>query len=310
MPEIGDTGWTSSAGTGATQTGAKEPAASDVDAADLERDRGLVLRPEIASSWMRSASSGLAPDRFIVPASEPDRESRIVWAARPVLGRISADLADLDVSVILTDAAANVLVRADGSRSIGDRLDRVSCGPGYTYAEDAVGTNAIGTALAMGSPALVMGREHFADPLTRLSCAAAPVVDPVNGYVVGVLDLTSPAEGASPLMLGFARSGAREIEQRIGASTRLVDRSLSSAWKGSQLLTPAEREVAELVTSGLTNKQIGAALFRSPYTVDSQLRSIYRKLGVTSRAALASQVSRINEDAQEGIEVDSLKGST
>jgi DNA-binding CsgD family transcriptional regulator len=67
------------------------------------------------------------------------------------------------------------------------------------------------------------------------------------------------------------------------------------------MLTPAEREVAELVTSGLTNKQIGAALYCSRYTVDSHLCAIYRKGGVTSRAALASHVSRINEDAQEGM---------
>jgi DNA-binding CsgD family transcriptional regulator len=270
------------------------------DPAELGRDRGLELRPEIVSSWQRSASSGLAPDRFIVPEREPRLESRFVQAARPVLRRISADLAALDVSVILTDASANVLVRADGSRSIRARLDRVSLGPGYAYAEDTVGTNAIGTALATGSPAQIMGREHFADVLARLSCAAAPIVDPVNREVVGVIDLTSAADDASPLMLGLARSGAREIEQRITALMPLVYRSVSSAWKGWQLLTPAEREVAELVSTGLTNKQMGATLSCSPYTVDSHLRSIYRKLGVASRAALAGQLSRMNEAAQAG----------
>jgi DNA-binding CsgD family transcriptional regulator len=274
--------------------------ASEVDPADLGRDRGLSPRPEIASSWRRSTSSGLAPDQFTVPEREPELESRFVLAARPVLRRISADLADLNVSVILTDASANVLVRADGSRTIRARLDRVSLGPGYAYAEDTVGTNAIGTALAMGAPALVMGREHFADVLTRLSCAAAPIVDPANGDVVGVLDLTSSADDASPLMLGLARSGAREIEQRIGASMPLLNRSVPTVWKGWQLLTSAEREVAELVCTGLTNKQIGATLYCSPYTVDSHLRAIYRKLGVRSRAALAGHVSRVNEAAEAG----------
>ncbi len=155
------------------QAAATEPITGTADPAELGRYRGLELRPEIVSSWQRSASSGLAPDRFTVPEREPELESRFVRAARPVLRRISADLAALDVSVILTDASANVLVRADGSRSIRARLDRVSLGPGYAYAEDSVGTNAIGTALAMGSPALVMSREHFADVLTQLSCAAA-----------------------------------------------------------------------------------------------------------------------------------------
>jgi transcriptional regulator of acetoin/glycerol metabolism len=191
---------------------------------------------------MQLRSSSLAPDRFIVPAREQDLESRFVRAARPVLRRISADLADLDVSVILADAAASILVRADGSRSISARLDEVSLGPGYAYAEDTVGTNAIGTALATGSAALVMGREHFADILTRLSCAPAPIVDPVNGDVVGLLDLTSAADGASPLMLGLARSAAREIEQRIRASMPLVYQSVPSVWKvGSSSPAPSER---------------------------------------------------------------------
>jgi DNA-binding CsgD family transcriptional regulator len=281
---------------------ATEPTTDVPDPAELGKDRGVELRPEIVSSWQRSASSGLAPDRFIVPAREPELESKFVRAARPVLRRISADLAALDLSVILTDASANVLVRADGSRSIRARLDRVSLGPGYAYAENTVGTNAIGTALAMSSPALVMGREHFADVLTRLSCAAAPIVDPVNGDVLGVLDLTSSADDASPLMLGLARSGAREIEHRIMALLPLVYRTVPSVWNGWQLLTSAEQEVAGLVSTGLTNKEIGAALYCSPYTVDSHLRAIYRKLGITNRAALASHVSRVHEAAQAGTE--------
>jgi DNA-binding CsgD family transcriptional regulator len=56
------------------------------------------------------------------------------------------------------------------------------------------------------------------------------------------------------------------------------------------------------VSTGLTNKQIGAALYCSPYTVDSHLRVIYRKLGVTSRAALAGHMTRVNEAAQAGTE--------
>jgi sigma-54 dependent transcriptional regulator, acetoin dehydrogenase operon transcriptional activator AcoR len=231
----------------------------------------------------------------MVPGCEPDPESRLAWTAGPVLGRISADLADLEVSVILTDTSANVLVRADGSRSIAARLDQVSLGPGYTYAEEAVGTNAIGTALALGLPAQINGREHFADVLARLSCAAAPITDPASDAVVGVLDLTSSVDDSSRLMLGLVRSGAREIEQSIAASMSSVSRTAPAAWKEWQLLTSTEQEVAELASSGLTNKESAATLYCSPYTIDSHLRAIYRKLGISSHAALASRVSRLKD---------------
>lgn len=55
-------------------------------------------------------------------------------------------------------------------------------------------------------------------------------------------------------------------------------------------LTDTEQSVAALITQGLTNREVGERLFMSRYTVDSHLRSIYRKLGVNSRLALTRAV--------------------
>jgi DNA-binding CsgD family transcriptional regulator len=52
-------------------------------------------------------------------------------------------------------------------------------------------------------------------------------------------------------------------------------------------LTPTEEQVAALVADGLTNREVADALFMSVHTVDSNLRRIYRKLQVRSRAELA-----------------------
>ena len=50
-------------------------------------------------------------------------------------------------------------------------------------------------------------------------------------------------------------------------------------------LTPREVEVLGLVAEGLTNPQVAQTLFLSPRTVQRHLNSVYRKLGVSSRAA-------------------------
>jgi DNA-binding NarL/FixJ family response regulator len=50
-------------------------------------------------------------------------------------------------------------------------------------------------------------------------------------------------------------------------------------------LSAREAEVLRLVAKGLTNAQIATELSISPRTVDRHLNSIYRKLGVSSRAA-------------------------
>jgi DNA-binding NarL/FixJ family response regulator len=57
-------------------------------------------------------------------------------------------------------------------------------------------------------------------------------------------------------------------------------------------LTTREREVAQLVTAGLANKEIAARLFVSLSTVESTLSKTYAKLGVRSRTELASRLSR------------------
>ena len=50
-------------------------------------------------------------------------------------------------------------------------------------------------------------------------------------------------------------------------------------------LSPREVEVLQLLARGLTNAQIAEELVVSLLTVKAHLRSIYSKLGVTSRSA-------------------------
>ena len=53
-----------------------------------------------------------------------------------------------------------------------------------------------------------------------------------------------------------------------------------------------EREIAELVASGRTNREIAAELFLSEKTIESHLRKVFGKLGVTGRVAVAEAVGR------------------
>ncbi|WP_156160695.1 ATP-binding protein [Demequina soli] len=62
-------------------------------------------------------------------------------------------------------------------------------------------------------------------------------------------------------------------------------------------LSPQEWEIATLAADGLSNREIGARLYLSPRTVGSHLYRIFPKLGVTSRAQLASRLATTDADA-------------
>jgi DNA-binding CsgD family transcriptional regulator len=57
---------------------------------------------------------------------------------------------------------------------------------------------------------------------------------------------------------------------------------------GAGALTPQERQVAQMVRRGLSNKDVAAQLFVSPRTVEFHLRNVFTKTGVTSRGELTA----------------------
>ena len=66
----------------------------------------------------------------------------------------------------------------------------------------------------------------------------------------------------------------------------------------SPSLTKRELEIAALVTDRKTNREIAAALFLSDKTVESHLRNIFFKLGVSSRVEVARAVERDRRDRE------------
>ena len=61
---------------------------------------------------------------------------------------------------------------------------------------------------------------------------------------------------------------------------------------GLKSLTDREREIAELVTDRLTNREIAGRLFLSQKTIESHVRNLFVKLGVTSRVDVARMIER------------------
>ena len=182
----------------------------------LELPEVRQVRAPILTSWRRSRFWGVDTDRGEPPyRGDLDTDDRLVKAAQPVLDRLERELSGTRMTVILTESQAWVLDRRAGERSLNAYLDRVLLAPGFSYAEKFIGTNGIGTALEEKRASHVFGQEHFVDRLHALSCAGAPIRDPLNGRVVGVIDVTCWQTDASLLMRALVQEAARDIESRL-----------------------------------------------------------------------------------------------
>jgi DNA-binding CsgD family transcriptional regulator len=82
--------------------------------------------------------------------------------------------------------------------------------------------------------------------------------------------------------------GAREVFVALGADPALAQVEGLMGDRRAGVLTPREVEVLRLVSTGLTNRAIGARLSLSEKTVARHLANIFGKLGLSTRAAATS----------------------
>src|SRR3984957_12571772 len=178
-------------------------------------DRAAVREP-ILASWRRAREWNVAANQLDLSyLGAPALDTTLARAPEPVLRHLYEQLDGQPISIILTDASGLVLLRYTGDHDLERQLDSIMLVPGFSYAEEVVGTNGIGTALESGGPAHVFGHEHYAEHLEGMACAGVPVRDPLSGKTVGVLDLTCWRRDADPLMLSLVRSTADQLGQAL-----------------------------------------------------------------------------------------------
>jgi transcriptional regulator of acetoin/glycerol metabolism len=178
------------------------------------------VRDAILASWWRSRRWNVAADRVDLSyVRDPDLDTPLIRSALPVLRHLREHLDGQPISIILTDPAGLVLTRMDAGRNLDAYLDKVNLAPGFSYAEEHVGTNGIGTALEGGRPMNVFGHEHYAEHLEDLACAGVPIHHPITGKTVGAVDLTCWRKDADPLLMTLAKNTAGQIQQALLADS-------------------------------------------------------------------------------------------
>jgi transcriptional regulator of acetoin/glycerol metabolism len=203
-------------------------------------NRGWAEGAWIERSWRRCLEIGLAPEQRVafdlVPAQALKRlhEAHHVYlaAARPVLDGLSRALASTGYFAILTNDRG-VVVDAHGPIDRNDRRAHLITRVGVDLSEAAVGTTAIGAALAELQPVWLHRGEHFFDDTGCYSCAGAPIFAP-DGTCAGMLDLTGIDATERSELKHLAAQAARSIENALtlGLPHRLL---LRVNWPGRAL---------------------------------------------------------------------------
>ncbi|GAA3814305.1 GAF domain-containing protein [Streptomyces phyllanthi] len=270
-------------------------------------EAGTVERPVrsvVAESWRRSARAGVGPDGT-ASVELMDGElgayraehplARVMPVIRELVGTFAADGEHL---LAVCDAQGRLLW-VEGHPATRRRADRMNFVPGARWAENAVGTNAPGTAVAVDRPVQVFAAEHFIRRVQPWTCAAAPVHDPRTGRVLGAVDITGGDGLAHPHSLGFVQAVARAAESQLALFTppetpadvlelTALGRDEAHLTAGGRKVRLSRRhsEIAVLLArhpEGLTGDELLCALYEdgtvTPVTLRAELARLRRLLG-------------------------------
>jgi hypothetical protein len=178
-------------------------------------------RRVIEQSWERMLRSGVDPDhdfRADLLSREEVQRRRETSALRHVLPVLREGLLRFaDVAhhiMVVADEEGRVLWR-EGSAPVLRKADGLGFELGADWREDVVGTNGLGTPAVVRRPVQVFASEHFVRSHAGWTCAGAPLTDPRDGRLLGVVDVSGPLETMHPATLAWVDSVAKLAEARL-----------------------------------------------------------------------------------------------
>ena len=235
------------------------------------------LRAPITESWQRCASAGLdATDRPSLSVISADRgpghlgrasAGRLVPTLRELLAEIADEAQHL---MVVTDEDGRLLWIEGNPRVRSSAADEMSFVEGALWSEEAAGTNAVGTAIALDHAVQVFAAEHFNEVVQRWTCAAAPIHDPASGRLLGLVDLTGRLGTVHPHTLALALATAKTVE--TAASCRATRERRRSPGSSPRSHHPVRGTAARTRWSRWPSPAVGAAWVGTPGRRDSRRR--------------------------------------
>lgn len=129
-----------------------------------------------------------------------------------MVNRLLCDFAyDSQHMVVIADVDG-CIIWTSGHPQVMSASESISFSPGHVWSEELVGTNGVGTALALDHPVQIFSAEHYNLRIRAWTCSGAPIHDPETGEVLGVIDVSSGIRAAHPTSLALVSAAADAVE--------------------------------------------------------------------------------------------------
>lgn len=177
-------------------------------------------RRVVRDSWDRASRRRLDPDglpRLELPEDDLDdrRRDHPLAPALPVVRRLLVDdVAGSGLLVAIGDEHGRLLW-VEGDHTARRRAEDMLFVAGAGWSEAQVGTSAPGTALVLDRGVQIRGDEHWNHRVRAWSCTAVPVHDPVDGRLIGVVDITGDERAAGSLTLPLVTATVAAVEAHL-----------------------------------------------------------------------------------------------
>lgn len=178
------------------------------------------VRKDIAESWKRCKAYGVdytnggGDDRYKAPVQcKIEKNAELIAVARPIMESIYSIVEGSGFAIILSDREGYI-IDVLGDDHIMKRADELNFVKGALWTEEAVGTNAIGTAIHLDKPIQTIGAEHYGMKQHSWTCSAAPIYDE-DGTLIGCINMSGNYYSAHSHTLGIVTSAAQSIQKQL-----------------------------------------------------------------------------------------------
>lgn len=244
----------------------------------------------IKESWERCRAFGVDREHGKGKrVSEPEmdeifkKNEGLMSVAIPLMNKMYQVVKGSGFSVMLTDGNGYVL-ETIGDEDIMKKAEELNFLKGAVWTEEAVGTNAIGTAIHIDQPLQTIGTQHYCKTQHSWTCSAAPIHDE-KGNVIGCIDMSGESGKAHIHTLGMVITAAYSIESQmeIIRSNTLINATFSSINDG-MIIIDEDMKISKL------NEQACEILGYSAQELTTKDVSL-----ITKDRELKSEISAIDE---------------